>query len=412
MKQFIDSKNTRSIKTGSNYRTALVKLNRYVLEKYDKDANTIIDYLIDKPKEVYDLLEGYSTYLLSTKEGITPNTISNYIAVLRSYFAKYDIDVVTAKFKHKVTLPQKIKEKEQAIDASDIRKILMSCNNRRLKAYILFLTSSGLRAKTEACSIRNMDVDFSANPTKIHIRGEYTKTKTSRDSYLSDEATHFLKEFIEVRGETAPEQLLFTSYENKIPKTVKDTKRIAGNLYTRLNIDFMELLKFVGMDERKENGLVNKKRHCITFHSFRRFTYTVINEQVNTRYAEFILGHSSSGYHTEKESRIREIYKTKCMPALSVLDYSAIEATGKNIQDRLEQKDAQIASLNKQLMKLTQQQDELEMTVMAFKKYMVWRDYKDGDWTNKMIQDHAKDDFKTIQSEHRTKYWISEGDSK
>ena len=102
--------------------------------------------------------------------------------------------------------------------------------------------SSGLRAKTEACSIRNKDIEW-ISPTKIHIRGEYTKTKTSRDSYISDEATKFLKEFIEFRGETAQEQLLFTSYQNKIPKTIKDTKRVANNLYVRLNIDFMNLLK-------------------------------------------------------------------------------------------------------------------------------------------------------------------------
>ena len=94
------------------------------------------------------------------------------------------------------------------------------------------------------------------------------KTKTSRDSYICDEATKFLKEFIEVRGETAPEQLLFTSYQNRIPKTVKDTKRVANNLYVRLNIDFMNLLKLVGMDARKRMDIVNKKRHCITLHSF------------------------------------------------------------------------------------------------------------------------------------------------
>lgn len=369
VKSFIDSKNTRSIKTGSNYRTALVKLNRYVSEKYNnsRDANTIIDYLTKKPKEVYDLLEGYSTWLQSTKEGITANTIGNYIAALRSYFAKYDIDVVSAKFKHKVTLPQKIKEKEQPIDASDIRKILLSCNNRRLKAYLLFLASSGLRAKTEACSIRNMDIDMTSSPTKIHIRGEYTKTKTSRDSYISDEATKFLKEFIEFRGETSPEQLLFTSYQNKVPKTVKDTKRVANNLYVRLNIDFMNLLKLVGMDARKESGLVNKKRHCITLHSFRRFTYTVINEQVNTRYAEFILGHSSSGYHTEKEAKIREIYKARCMPALTVLDYTALENTGKNIELRLEQKDMQIFELNKQVAELQRLQAAVAALEMKIK---------------------------------------------
>jgi site-specific recombinase XerC len=367
VKSFIDMKSRKSIKTGGTYLSALVKLNQYVKSKYGSDSDTIIDYLTKKPKEVYELLDGYIGYLPSVKEGITANTISNYIAALRSYFAKYDIDVVSAKFKHKVSLPKKINEKEQPIDASDIRKILLSCNNRRLKAYLLFLMSSGIRADTEACSIRNMDLDFSSSPTKVHLRGEYTKTKTSRDSYISDEATKFLKEFIKFRGETAPEQLLFTSYQNKIPKTVKDTKRVANNLYVRLNIDFMNLLKLVGMDSRKESGLVNKKRHCITLHSFRRFTYTVINEQVNTRYAEFILGHSSSGYHTEKENRIREIYKARCMPALTVLDYTALENTGKNIESRLEQKDIQIFELNKQVAELQRLQAAVRALEMKIK---------------------------------------------
>ena len=196
------------------------------------------------------------------------------------------------------------------------------------------------------------------------LRGDFTKTKTKRYLYISDEATHFLKEVMQSRGETSPEQLLFSSYKNKIPdknNILEDTKRLAGNLYTRLNIDFMELLKKVGMDTRKESGLIHRKRHEITLHSFRRFTYSIIEDQVNTGFAEYILGHSNTPYHNQKEDKITQVYLTKCMPALTILDYSAIEATGKNIQDRIDQKDAQIASLNNQVMKLTQKQDELEL---------------------------------------------------
>ena len=46
-----------------------------------------------------------------------------------------------------------------------VRKILLSCNNRRLKAALLFLASGGMR-ETEAFSIRNMDIDFNTKPTK------------------------------------------------------------------------------------------------------------------------------------------------------------------------------------------------------------------------------------------------------
>lgn len=391
VKQFIDKKNTRSIKTAQTYLSAIVKLNRYVRDTYGKDANTIIDYLTEEPKQVYDLLDGYSTYLQSEKEGITAKTVDTYIAGLRSYFAKYDIDVVTAKFKSKVTLPSKVKEKEVPIDASDIRKILLQCHNPRMKAYILFLASSGLRAGRESCSIRNCDVDFNSNPTKVHLRGDYAKTKTTRDTYLTDEATHYLKEFIESRGETDKEQLLFTVQDKTIPRTSKDISRAAFNLYTRLNINFIELLKEIGngMDARKENGLIHKKRHAITLHSFRRFIYSIIEEQVNTGFANYILGHSDSPYHTQKESKIKELYITKCMPVLTILDYSAIEATGKNIQDRIDQKDAQIASLNNQIMKLGMKQDQLEFSLGAFKKAFAFRDGSDE--MNQIIEEYIKE---------------------
>ena len=44
---------------------------------------------------------------------------------------------------------------------------LITCNNRRLKTYLLILASGGMRA-TEALTIRLKDIDFSVNPTKIH----------------------------------------------------------------------------------------------------------------------------------------------------------------------------------------------------------------------------------------------------
>jgi integrase len=64
-----------------------------------------------------------------------------------------------------------------------------------LKAYLLVSASSGTRA-VETCAIRLRDIDFSVKPTKIHIRKEYAKTRVSRDIYISDEATKYLKDWI------------------------------------------------------------------------------------------------------------------------------------------------------------------------------------------------------------------------
>ena len=62
--------------------------------------------------------------------------------------------------------------------------------------YLLILGSGGLR-EVETLSIRHRDIDFTTNPTTIHIREEYAKTGEARDRYISDETTFHLKKFME-----------------------------------------------------------------------------------------------------------------------------------------------------------------------------------------------------------------------
>lgn len=86
-------------------------------------------------------------------------------------------------------------EDEIPLDAGDIRKLLLACSNRRLKTYLLVLVSGGMRA-TEALAIRLKDLDFTVEPTKVHIRKEFSKTKTARDIYISQEASQHLTEWL------------------------------------------------------------------------------------------------------------------------------------------------------------------------------------------------------------------------
>jgi hypothetical protein len=44
-------------------------------------------------------------------------------------------------------MPKLYRVDEQPVDAEDIRKILLSCNNRRLKSYLLILASGAMRAR-------------------------------------------------------------------------------------------------------------------------------------------------------------------------------------------------------------------------------------------------------------------------
>lgn len=339
---FLSSMLRNSLKSTYAYQYGLTHFQKYLTQRHPQyNIETILNALSSKSElDVYVILDGFVSYLAGATLKLTSGSIKLYLAAVRSYLAYYDVDIIPSKFKRKVKVPKLYREDEEPLDASDIRKILLSCNNRRLKTYLLALASGGMRA-TECLAIRLKDVDFSVSPTKVHIRKEYAKTRVARDIYISDEATLYLKQWIDWKynNEERPrerddEDLVFTVYRTKNPVT----------LYVKVLTEFEKLLSIVGLDARKEGQL---RRRKITMHSLRRFVKTVISDQTNTDYSEWFLGHNKSPYYTKKEPQRREIYATKCMKYLTFLDYSTLETTGKNIEAKLSEKDKQIETLIK-----------------------------------------------------------------
>jgi integrase len=273
---------------------------------------------------------------------LSVNGIILYLTAVRSYFGYYDIDVITSKFKRKVKMPKVGREDEEPLDAKDIRKILLSCSNRRLKTFILVLASGGMRTK-EGLAIRLRDIDSSMSPTKIHIRKEFSKTRVARDIYISDEATHYLKQWIEWKYREKGSEWTKTPNPNDLIFAVYSVRNEPNpnHIYVKIILEFEKLLAIAGMDERKEG----MRRRKITLHSFRRFVKTVISDQTNQDYSEWFLGHSKSPYYTKKEPDRREIYATKCMKYVTFLDYTMLESTGKNIEAKLSEKDKEIEEI-------------------------------------------------------------------
>jgi integrase len=314
---FLTSMLRNSVRSKYAYQYGLTHFQKFIAEKYSKyNLETIFEPLLKNEINLYEILDGFVSYLLSVSPNLTSKSIRLYMASVRSYLAYYDIDVIPSKFKRKVKMPKLYREDEQALDVNDIRKILLSCNNRRLKAYLLVLASGAMRA-VEGLAIRLKDIDFSVSPTKIHIRKEYTKTRTARDIYISDEATHYLKLWLnwkydnEKRPRTSnPDDLVFTLHNSTNPHGV----------YVKILEEFEKLLDIAEFGERKEGT----KRRKVTLHSLRRHAKSVISNQVNQDYSEWFLGHSKSPYYTIKESERREIYATKCMKYLTFLDWPHI----------------------------------------------------------------------------------------
>jgi integrase len=165
---FLESVSRNSRNSKATYETGLKHFQRFLGASISNNnyqnynIESILSALQASSVNVYELLDGFVSYFvvhLSHEQHIASTSIFSYVYAVRSYLLYYDIDINPAKFRRRVRLPKIAREDEEPIDANDIRKILLACNNRRLKAYLLLLASGGMRA-SEGLAIRYRDIDF------------------------------------------------------------------------------------------------------------------------------------------------------------------------------------------------------------------------------------------------------------
>ena len=204
------------------------------------------------------------------------------------------------------------------------------------------------------------------------------KPEGARDIYISDEATKFLRDWInwkyrkKKRGKS--NQMSDGAKEDALVFTVIKGPISLFGLYNKAEMEFNKVLDTVGFGQRKE-GMSRRK---ITLHSFRRFVKTVISNQVNQDYSEWFLGHSKSPYYIVKEPERREIYTNKCMKYLTFLDYTTLEATGRNIEAKLSEKEKEI-----QILRQRDQMKDEEMQAMKEQIQMIMSNLGIVDQQNK-----------------------------
>jgi hypothetical protein len=130
---FLLSISRNSLKSKYTYQCALAHFQRFLKQKYSQyDIENVLKPLSENELDIYAVLDEFVSYLVNEVPNLTSNSIKLYIAAMRSYLAYYDIDVISSKFRRKVKMPKLYREDEEPLDVSDIRKILLSSNNRRL----------------------------------------------------------------------------------------------------------------------------------------------------------------------------------------------------------------------------------------------------------------------------------------
>jgi len=128
---------------------------------------------------------------VSGQDGSSPKTIRTYLSGIKGYLRQFGIKIDSDDFKQLVRLPRVVKTREIPLDKQVIARVLRNVSPK-LQTAILIAVSSRLRVG-EIVRLKISDVDFTTNATKIYVRGETTKTRQTRETFISAEAANSLR---------------------------------------------------------------------------------------------------------------------------------------------------------------------------------------------------------------------------
>ena len=187
LNKYIRNIDAMNRKTAYEYYHRLTSFQDFITNSYNATLNDIIKRINQGLENPYDTLSGYVAYL-QTSYNISTHTLKTRIITAKNFLEYYDVDISPRKFKLNVKMPKVVRQSKEAVSKEDIIEILNACSDIKLKTYVMFLAATGMRA-TEALSVRIKDLELKSAPAKLFVRGEYTKTKTDRVVFLTQEIT-------------------------------------------------------------------------------------------------------------------------------------------------------------------------------------------------------------------------------
>ncbi len=381
----ISRMNTASAKV---YGQRLKNFNDFCLKQYNVDTDTIINEIKYNRIDSYKVLNQFIDYL-QYSHTLSPLTLNQQIITTKNLLEYHDVNISNVKFKFKVKFPRTVRRHKQALSKDDVCNIINSCSQIRLKTYVILLAATGMRA-VEALSVRIKD--FDSKSRKIILRGGFTKTRTERIIWLTEEASKQIEALIEYKYRSrrvcyynARKHLAVNEYrtpaknENDLIFAVRQTKPNPKNIYNHLSADFGKTLARIDMNNKEEympnpnSRLIHKERRRITLHSFRRYVKSTISDLGFGDFSEYFIGHKGSTYYTKTDKQIVEMF-SKIESHLTFLDFPALERKGADTQAKVEileqenqrlrhsdqLKEDALATLSDQVMRLVVEVQELK----------------------------------------------------
>lgn len=203
----------------------------------------------------------------------SPKTIRTYFVFIKSYLRIcHDVKISVDDIKDYIQFPKARKVARKAIPLKVLKQI---CNNssplRRALYYTLI--SSGMRLG-EALSLTKKNFHTNENPVRITIDAENTKTKESRETFITAEAFEKVKPILDSKND---DEFVFTVFKDNIHAVVNEDQCF-GHLRVRL-----------GLTEKYPNSC----RYVISIHGFRGYFHTKASQKHGSEYANALDGHGA-----------------------------------------------------------------------------------------------------------------------
>jgi integrase len=292
-------------------------------------------------------IENFMIHLV--KENTPPKTITSIRGVLRVFFrnSRIDLDDIVWEDLRRHSNGNQVRTQDKPIDTEILEKILIQ-GNVKSKSFFLILASSGMRVG-ELTQIKLNNVEF-GNPTKIEIPADITKTKTRRYTYISNEATRYLKEWLKIRDEYIKQACKKSNKYEKNP----DDDRVYPFDKSVAQWMWNVLIRKSGYNQKDEKT----GRYVYHIHGLRKFFRSYFP---NTDIAETLMGHEgylTASYRRLSEEKIRKSYLNG-MPSVTVFDRMMTDSEQQEIIDKQQE---EIDTLKKQMKDILAYQKALEYT--------------------------------------------------
>ncbi len=325
---FVISHSTKSVST---YKTGINHLKTFLQNEYGFDEIRLADKIKQNEVDVFEFLRLVIIYL--DKKGIKSKGMRSYLSGIKGYLRFLGVKINSDDYKILVKIPKIVRTKEIPLTKEMIAQLLRN-STLKLSTGILVMIASGIRIG-ELVQLKLSDIDFESKPTKISIRGNTSKGRFSRETFLTTEATNalkdYLKRYFEWTERSKNEHLLETYIFWRISKR-KSLKKIPQfypeNAKANFQISLTEQIsKIPELNIKNENG-----QKAVHFHALRKFFRTNVGNVCGRDFAEALMGHSfyMDTYYQLPEDKKKQMY-LDVEPHITISDTKSIDKNFKSL---------------------------------------------------------------------------------